>query len=255
MDFDIKKPTHIFSLFLILITFFIFIIFPIISFLGITITSNGLSIQDIYPEIKFLFEIILLIIQLILVFILFILFPIIWYYFINEYDLKKIFLILKLKKDNLNYSILWSFITVIIAFITIAIIGFIFQILGFDLSDSSNIIDLEKYFSLPTILILIIIQPIGEEIFFRGFLLDKFNNLLGQNSAIIITSLLFGIAHLSYGNIYPAILTSFIGLILGLLVIRTNNLYSAIIAHVIFNIASYCFYLIAKSMQILPLIL
>jgi len=255
MDFILKKPTHILSFFLIFITIFIFIFFPILSFFGITFSSGAYPIEILSPGFKIIFEIILLLMQLALVLILFILFPFIWYYIINGYNLKNIFLHLKLKKENINNSILWGIITVIIAFTLIAIIGILFQFFGVDLTDSSNIPQLEQYFTIPTILILIIIQPIGEEIFFRGFLLDKFHNLFGNTAAIIITSILFGIAHLSYGNIYPAVLTSIIGLLLALLVIKTNNLYAAIIAHILFNVISYSFYIIGKSLQILPLIL
>jgi membrane protease YdiL (CAAX protease family) len=162
---------------------------------------------------------------------------------------------LKLKKENIEKAILWGTITVVIAFILIAVIGGLFQFLGFDLTDSSNIPQLELYFTIPSILILIIIQPVGEEIFFRGFLLDKLNNLFGKMVAIMITSLLFGVAHLSLGNIYPAILTLIIGFLLAILVIKTNNLYSAIIAHILFNVISFSLYIIGKSLQILPLIL
>ena len=255
MDFNIKKLTHILSFLAIFLTLFIFIIFPILSFFGITISSNTYPLENISSSFKILFEIILLSIQLALVLILFILFPIIWYYFINEYNLKNIFSHLKLKKENLEKAILWGIITVIIAFILIAVIGGLFQSLGFDLTDSSNIPQLEIYFTIPSLLILIIIQPVGEEIFFRGFLLDKLNNLFGKTVAIMITSLLFGIAHLSLGNIYPAILTLIIGFLLAILVIKTNNLYSAIIAHILFNVISFSLYIIGKSLQILPLIL
>lgn len=255
MDFILKKPTHVLSFFSIILTLFIFIIFPVLSFFGITISSTSYPIENLSSNFKIIFEIILLLIQLSLVLVLFILFPIIWYYSVNGYNLKNIFSCLKLKKENIEISILWGIITVIIAFFIIALLGGLIQIFGFDLTDSSNIPQLELYFSIPSILILITIQPIGEEIFFRGFLLDKFDNLFGKTAAIIINSLLFGIAHLSYGNIYPAILTFIIGLILSLLVIKTNNLYSAIIAHVIFNVISFSLYIIAKTYQILPLIL
>ncbi len=255
MDFNIKKPTHILSFFLILITFFIFIIYPILSFLGIISSSSIYPVENLSSGLKIIFELILLLTQLALVIILLILFPIIWYYAINRYDLKNMFLQLKLKKEGINNSILWGIITVIIAFTFIAIIGVLLQFFGFDLTDSSNIPQLELYFSIPTIFILIIIQPIGEEIFFRGFLFDKFKSLFGKTSAIIITSILFGMAHLSYGHIYPAFLTAIIGLLLVLLVVKTNNLYSAIFAHIIFNVISYSFFIIGKSLQILPLML
>lgn len=246
MDFNFKKISHIFTLFAIILTFTIFIIIPILSFFSIIIPTTNYPIENITSTFKILFEIILLTTQLILVLLLFIIFPLIWYYVINRYKKEDILNHLKLRKENLQKGILWGVITVIIAFISIIIIGGIIQLLGFDLTDTSNIPQLELYFSIPSILILIIIQPIAEEIFFRGFLLDKISYLFGKNYAIIFTSILFGLAHLSYGNIYPAFLTSVIGLLLAILVIKTNNLYSSIIAHILFNIASFSIYIIGQ---------
>lgn len=255
MDFNFKKITHILTLFPILLTFSIFIIMPILSFFGVIIPTSNYPLENITTAFEIFFEIILLTTQLFLVILLFIVFPLIWYFVINKYDKENILKNLKLTKENIEKGILWGIITVIIAFVIIIIIGGVLQLLGFDLTDTSNIPQLELYFSIPSILILIIIQPIAEEIFFRGFLLDKINKILGKNNAIILTSILFGLAHLSYGNIYPAFLTFIIGLLLAILVIKTNNLYSSIVAHIIFNIASFSIYIIGKYLQILPLIL
>ena len=90
-------------------------------------------------------------------------------------------------------------------------------------------------------------QPIGEEIFFRGFLLDKINAMAGRETAIVLTSILFGMAHLTYGNIYPAILTGILGLILAYMVLKTKNLVTAIVAHIFFNVASVTLYIIGQS--------
>lgn len=255
MDLNIRKFSHLLILCTILLTFLIFIIMPILSFLGITISSDGYPIENITPAFRIIFEIFLLSLQLFLILLFFILFPILWYIVINKYELKEILYHIKLKKENIERSILWGIITVFIAFTIIITIGGIFQLLGFDLTDSSNIPQLELYFSIPSILILIIIQPIAEEIFFRGFLLDKFKNLFGKNIAIFFSSLLFGLAHLSYGNIYPAILTFIIGLLLAVLVVKTKNLYSSIIAHILFNLISFSIYILGRYFQILPLIL
>jgi membrane protease YdiL (CAAX protease family) len=255
MDLKFKKISHILILIAIVLTFSIFIIMPILSFFGIILPTTNYPIENISSTFEIFFEIILLTTQLFLVLLLFIIFPLIWYFVINKYKKEDILNNLKLKKENLENGILWGIITVIVAFIIIIIIGGLIQLLGFDLTDTSNIPQLELYFSIPSILLLIIIQPIAEEIFFRGFLLDKINSLLGKNSAIILSSILFGLAHLSYGNIYPAFLTFIIGLLLAILVLRTNNLYSSIVAHIIFNIASFSIYIIGKYLQILPLIL
>jgi membrane protease YdiL (CAAX protease family) len=208
------------------------------------------QIENISDSIRSLFGIIFLFLQLILVFILFILVPILWYHWVNRINLKQILSHLKLRNKGIDEAILWGIITTIFIFFIIIVIGVIMMYIGFDLTESSNIPELETYFSLPMLLILITFQPIGEEIFFRGFLLEKINSYAGKEAAIIITALLFGIAHLSFGNIYPAIITTIVGFLLAFLVIKTKNLYSAITAHIIFNLASFSFYIIAKTIQI-----
>ena len=145
-------------------------------------------------------------------------------------------------------AIFWGIISMIAMFVIMFVIGILLTFYGFNLEESSNITDLEQIFSLPSIFFIVAFQPIGEEIFFRGFLLDKISSLAGRETAIVVTSLLFGIAHLTYGNIYPAIMTGILGLILAYMVIKTKSLTTAIIAHIFFNIASVTLYIIGQSL-------
>jgi hypothetical protein len=100
---------------------------------------------------------------------------------------------------------------------------------------------------MPATLILITVQPVTEEIFYRGFLLEKIEKMSSSFAAIGITGILFGLAHLTTGNIYPALLTGIAGVILATLVIKTKNLTAAIIAHILFNVASFAIYTLGQS--------
>ena len=144
-------------------------------------------------------------------------------------------------------AIFWGVVSVIVMFVILFVIGIILTFYGFNLDESSNITDLEQFFSLPSIFLIVAFQPIGEEIFFRGFLLDKINAMAGQETAIVLTSILFGMAHLTYGNIYPAIMTGILGLILAYMVLKTKNLLTSIVAHILFNVASVTLYIIGQS--------
>ena len=247
MDFNIKKPTHILSLLLVAVTFLVFIILPVLSYFGMPSSTQTDQIEDVSDSFRILFEIIVLFIQLAFVVALFIVVPLLWYRLVNRFNLKQMRSHLKLRTKGIDEAFLWGMLTMIFAFAIIITIGAVMTYLGFNLTDSSNIPELESYFSLPLMLILIAFQPIGEEIFFRGFLLEKFNSLVGKEAAIIVTALLFGIAHLSFGNVYPAIMTAVVGLLLAFLVIKTKNLYSAITAHILFNLVSFSFYILGKS--------
>jgi hypothetical protein len=145
-------------------------------------------------------------------------------------------------------AFLWGVITAIVAFVIVIAVGSALTVFGVDVENSSNIQDLEMFFSIPSILFLITLQPIAEEFFFRGFLLEKLNAVHSPVLGIAGSSLFFGIAHLTYQNLYPALMTGLIGILLAVLVWKTKNLTAAIIAHVLFNIASFTFYLIGKEL-------
>jgi len=134
-------------------------------------------------------------------------------------------------------------ITIVAMFVIFFIIEISLITLGFPIQEQGDIEDIEVYFSPVAVFLLLAIQPIAEEIFFRGFLLDKFKALGGNYFAIGLTSILFGLAHVSYAKIYPAIITAVLGVVLALSVIKTKNLLTAIIAHTGYNIISYILYL------------
>ena len=234
MDFTIKKPTHLFALVILVVAFSIIIILPIYSFFYIPLSIESTQIGETSEQFRLFFEIFTLVLQILIVAIgLFILVPFIWYKVVNKLSFKEILFRIKLRKEGIDMAIFWGIISMIAMFGIMFIIGIVLTFSGFNLEESSNITDLEQIFSLPSIFFIVAFQPIGEEIFFRGFLLDKINSIAGKETAIIVTSILFGIAHLTYGNIYPAIMTGILGLILAYMVIKTKSLTTAIISHIL----------------------
>jgi membrane protease YdiL (CAAX protease family) len=77
-----------------------------------------------------------------------------------------------------------------------------------------------------------IAAPIFEEILFRGFLLPSLTRYLPAWGAIIVSSLLFAIAHLSLSEVLP--LTT-LGIILGVVYTRSRNLLAPIFLHSLWN--------------------
>lgn len=248
MDFDGKKPLHLFALMLLIGAFLMIIVLPVYSFFTAPATLDSTPIGEMSEVFQIIVEIIALLIQILVVAIgIFILVPFIWYFLVNRISLKEIFSRIKLRREGMDMAFLWGIVSVIVMFSVVFILGIILTFSGFNLEESSNITDLEQLFSLPSIFFIVIFQPIGEEIFFRGFLLDKINAFAGKETAIIITSILFGIAHLSYGNIYPALMTGVLGLILAYMVVKTKSLITSIVAHVFFNVFSVILYIIGQS--------
>jgi membrane protease YdiL (CAAX protease family) len=111
----------------------------------------------------------------------------------------------------------------------------------------SNIPDLQQLFSITSLYLIVAIQPFCEEFFFRGFLLEKITKAGGTTIAVVITSVLFGLSHLTYTYAYTAIVAVVLGLLFALVVLKTKNLYSAIFAHTIINITSLTLYFFGKS--------
>lgn len=78
----------------------------------------------------------------------------------------------------------------------------------------------------------LIIAPIGEEALMRGFLYPLLRTRFSAASTITITTLLFALLH---GNLIQIILTIPLGIALGYLYERTQNLTACISAHTLFN--------------------
>jgi uncharacterized protein len=105
----------------------------------------------------------------------------------------------------------------------------------------------------PTIFILYLVTivwvgaALGEELFMRGFLLNRLNDLFGRNRlglilALILHGTLFGVLH-SYQGLAGIITTGMIGLIFGTVYILTKRrLFPLIIAHGIINTISLTAY-------------
>lgn len=255
MDFSIRKPTHIVALlFLIVCSFSVAIFLPILSYF-INYYSSIDYVETIPENLQVLFEAFALLVQIMIIFFTFVIVPLLWYVLVNKQSLKGFFSRIQLRFKDLDKAILWAVLAVIVGYAIIFIAGIIMTILGNNLQEVSNIPEIESIFSLPSILILITIQPIFEEIFYRGFLLDKISSLTSEKIAIVATGILFGIAHLSYANLYPAVLTSILGMIFAYAVVKTKNLTTGIIAHIAYNIISITLYIFAKSILFESLIL
>jgi membrane protease YdiL (CAAX protease family) len=85
------------------------------------------------------------------------------------------------------------------------------------------------------IVIAVAAAPVAEELFFRGLLLRVVENAAGSKVAIGATAVLFGLAHWNLVA-FPAFV--FLGVVFGLMVVRTRSLALPIAAHVGFNAAA-----------------
>jgi hypothetical protein len=74
--------------------------------------------------------------------------------------------------------------------------------------------------------------PVFEEMIFRGFLLSSLTRYLPVWGAILASSLLFAIAHLSLSEVLPL---ATLGLVLGVVYTRSRNLLASMLLHGLWN--------------------
>jgi len=96
----------------------------------------------------------------------------------------------------------------------------------------------EPSFSL-TGLSTIVLFAIGEEVVFRGTLLEALSERFGAPAAVITTSILFALAHAGNpgASIISIINVALAGIALGATVVATSSLWMAIGFHVVWNVA------------------
>ena len=117
-------------------------------------------------------------------------------------------------------------ITTFIVFTNIKIPGYQIQENIFEIFGDKN---LELII---TGIIVIVIAPIVEEIFFRGFLLRFFVDKTGVFYGSVVSALIFAVFHLQWQSIIPIFI---LGLIINHMVIKHKSIVPAIIFHVINN--------------------
>ena len=98
---------------------------------------------------------------------------------------------------------------------------------------------------LPDLVWLGVLPGLSEELLFRGVMLPA----LGFNwSALILSSLLFGVLHLSGADQWPYVVwATVVGFILGYSALMTGNLLVPIVAHTVTNLVSSILWKTGKS--------
>ncbi len=82
-----------------------------------------------------------------------------------------------------------------------------------------------------------VVAPLAEEFFFRGFVQTMFVGVLDRRwSAIVLTSIAFGMVHYPQPHAVPALI--FLSLLLGYAYERTGSLMAPVAIHALFNLKS-----------------
>ncbi|MHB8100649.1 MAG: CPBP family intramembrane glutamic endopeptidase [Methanosarcina sp.] len=101
---------------------------------------------------------------------------------------------------------------------------------------NSLIPDLSIFNLMMLSIVMIFFVGLVEEIIFRSILQNRLEMMLGNQAGLIFTSVLFGLMHSGYGNVYEVIYASFVGLLIGYLFYRTRSLPLAVMIHGSINV-------------------
>lgn len=83
------------------------------------------------------------------------------------------------------------------------------------------------------LLLISLTAGVGEELLFRGLIQDLFGRPFGPAGALVLTSIVFGLAH-PFSRLY-VLVAALIGAYLGVLAIATENLIAPIVAHALYD--------------------
>lgn len=175
-----------------------------------------------------------------------VLLPNIMYLLAKELDLKEY-----LRLNRINFKqVIYIFFIILFAYpvaVLLNAIGLVLVNLFTTYVPDSVPLPTDFKMYLFSIFVIGISPGICEEIMFRGTMMKGYESL-GKKKAIILSSILFGVFHFNIQNLIGPI---FLGIILGILVYKSNSIYSSILGHGLNNgIAMTIGYLINRTREV-----
>jgi len=85
-------------------------------------------------------------------------------------------------------------------------------------------------------IIALVIAPLTEELFFRGFMLQTISKNISPVWGVILTTMIFAAVHFEFESIMPLLILSFV---LNVLFIKTKSIWPGIIFHVLNNTIAF----------------
>jgi uncharacterized protein len=147
---------------------------------------------------------------------------------------------LGLRKFKVGKAILFIVLTYVIFFVGILAIYALIQAFlpsfNPDQAQSNEFTNAAPAFRLISLLALVVIPPLVEEPVFRGFIFPAFSKRYGLVAGALISSLLFGFAHLQ-ANV--SVYTFVIGLLLCFMYTRLNSIIPGIVLHMLNNYLAF----------------
>ena len=134
----------------------------------------------------------------------------------------------------------WGLAALIAAWIAIVGYQLIVEALEIEWLEPVSAIDGEESFSvLAAVLIgvaVLLMAPLAEEIFHRGFLVGAIRRRWGPIAAVVISAALFSALHFDVGSLIPFFV---VGVAFALAYLKSGSLWASISAHFVFNLVAF----------------
>jgi membrane protease YdiL (CAAX protease family) len=128
----------------------------------------------------------------------------------------------------------WGLLGAVGAFLTSTLLGGLFQLLGIGIEEQPWIQALlaDRAALMTLVPWLVLVGPIAEEVFFRGYMFRRLLPALGRSAAYLISAFAFGVIHFNWTAIpiYAAV-----GLWLAFVYERSGRLGAALLGHIFYN--------------------
>lgn len=156
------------------------------------------------------------------------------YCFISFTPLKSVIYLKKIKLTKLLPLIAIGLSVAMLSNYISDIMAYNFSLTGISFSNNSKDENWSAYRFLLEIVDTAIVPAVFEEFAFRGIILNKLRKF-GDNYAIIISAVLFGLMH---GNLSQIPFAFILGLVLGFIAVKTNSIIPGILIHFFNNLFS-----------------
>jgi membrane protease YdiL (CAAX protease family) len=133
--------------------------------------------------------------------------------------------LLSLKYFNPAKSIFRAVRLLVVMFLVLFVLANVMNSFGF--LDSRKVLDFILAQTPLTLFIAAAVAPIGEELFFRGY--------LQKRVGVVFASVLFAALHFGYGSVVEVVAAFLISILLGFELRKNNDLHACILAHAGYN--------------------
>jgi membrane protease YdiL (CAAX protease family) len=135
----------------------------------------------------------------------------------------------------------WGFAGLVLSYIALGIYLGVVAVLGIDALEPVSSIDDDSiyrnaYLVALTGVVVVFVAPIAEEIFFRGFLIGGITRRWSLIPAVAVSAIIFAAIHIDVGSLIPF---AIIGVVFAYIYLRSGNLASSIVAHMLFNTIAF----------------